>query len=117
MKVTLRVEMQTKLFLLKMSVQHIIIIFLVDVQDIPRYKLALQYFEEIVNYLIETEIKPQISIFLHKFDPSLEEIKNFDSETIASRLLNRINSIIPSELEYHIFKTTIFTVFQKTLLQ
>ncbi|NVM29971.1 MAG: 50S ribosome-binding GTPase [Candidatus Helarchaeota archaeon] len=93
------------------------IIFVIDVQDIPRYKLALQYLEEIVNHLQKEQEKPEIAVFLHKFDPGLEEIKNFTSDDISTRLLNRINSIIPSEFDLKIFKSTIFTVFQKTLLQ
>ncbi len=93
------------------------IIFVIDVQDIPRYQIALQYLEEIVMQLKQDKNYPEISVFLHKFDPGLEEIKNFTSDTISSRLLNRINNIIPSEFDYKIFKTTIYTVFQKTLLQ
>lgn len=93
------------------------ILFVIDVQDVQRYQLALQYLEAMISQLIKTKDRPEISVFLHKFDPGLEEIESFTSEMLSSRLLNRINTIIPSDFEFHIFKTTIFTIFQKTLLQ
>ncbi|HUY01420.1 MAG TPA: ADP-ribosylation factor-like protein [Candidatus Deferrimicrobium sp.] len=93
------------------------IIFVIDVQDVQRYKVALSYLEEIMNHLKGIEEKPELSIFLHKFDPELEEIESFKSEMLSSRLINRITSIIPSEWEYHIFKSSIYTIFEKTLIQ
>ena len=93
------------------------IIFVIDVQDIPRYKIALDYLEKIMEYLKSGEERPDLSIFLHKFDPGLEEIESFTSESISSRLINRLSSIIPSKFDYHIFKSSIYTVFERTLLR
>ncbi len=91
------------------------IIFVIDVQDIPRYEAALKYLAAIIDQV--KDVKVEFSIFLHKFDPGIEEIANFSAEKISATLLNRMNSIIPDKYKYNIFKTTIFTVFQKTLLQ
>jgi len=93
------------------------IIFVIDVQDIKRYKVALAYLEKIIDFVRSTGEKPDLSVFLHKFDPGLEEIESFTSEMISSRLINRINSIIPSDLGYHIYKSSIYTVFDRTLIQ
>ena len=93
------------------------IIFVIDVQDIPRYKVALDYIEKIMTYLKSTEERPELSIFLHKFDPGLEEIESFSSESISSRLINRLISIVPSGFDFHIFKSSIYTVFERTLLR
>lgn len=93
------------------------VIFVIDVQDIKRYTVALDYLEKIIEYLKSSGEKPDLSIFLHKFDPGLEEIETFSSEMISSRLINRLNSIIPSELTYHIYKSSIYTVFERNLIQ
>lgn len=93
------------------------IIFVIDVQDIPRYKMALDYLEKIMNYLKSIEERPELSIFLHKFDPGLDEIETFSSESISTRLINRLSTIIPSKFDYHIFRTSIYTVFERKLLR
>jgi len=93
------------------------IIFVIDVQDIKRYPMALDYLENIMNFLKSIGEKPGLSIFLHKFDPGLEEIESVTSEMISSRLINRLNSIIPSDLNYHIYKTSIYTIFDRILIQ
>ncbi|MHA1129745.1 MAG: ADP-ribosylation factor-like protein [Candidatus Helarchaeota archaeon] len=90
------------------------IIFVIDVQDINRYDLAVQYFESIFNLLDE---KIEVVIFLHKFDPHLEKNENFSYKKISTRLIDKISKIIPPGYSYGIYKTTIFTVFQKDLLE
>ncbi|NVM55178.1 MAG: GTP-binding protein [Candidatus Helarchaeota archaeon] len=90
------------------------VIFVIDVQATDRYELALQYLADIFRQLKKDEI--EFSIYFHKFDPDLEKIKRFSTEQITSILRNRINSIIPPDYNYEIFKTTIYTIFQKTQL-
>lgn len=95
------------------------IIFVIDVQDIKRYTLALDYFEKILNLLKNSENHVELSIFLHKYDPNLdfkEEFKEIDS-IVESRLINKLVEIIPSEFDYNLFKTSIYTVFDKCLIQ
>jgi small GTP-binding protein len=91
------------------------IIFVIDVQDIARYELALTYLANIFTQIEKESF--ELCIFLHKFDPGLEAIEKFSTEQLSNTLLKRINSIIPADYNFKIFKTTIFTVFQKTLLQ
>lgn len=89
------------------------IIFVIDVQDVERYDLALQYLEQLVEGLKKKSNDVDFSIFLHKFDPDLENVKKFSTKNLSSKLVSKIEAIIPSSLGYKMFKTTIFTVFQK----
>ncbi len=89
------------------------IIFVIDVQDTERYDIALQYLQLIINELQKQEYNVDFSIFLHKFDPNLENHPDFTDEKVTSNLLAKIEKIVPPNFEYHLFKTTIFTIFQK----
>jgi small GTP-binding protein len=89
------------------------IIFVIDVQDLDRYDLALYYLAAFVDALEQKNKKVDFSIFLHKFDPSLEDQPNFTDEQIQANLLSRIQAIFPPDYTYDLYKTTIYTVFQK----
>ncbi len=93
------------------------IIFVIDVQDIERYDLALKYLENVINKLKQENIQIEFSIFLHKYDPNISKQEKFKdiSKKINLELINKIESIMPNEINYNIFKTTIYTVFEKTL--
>jgi len=91
------------------------IIFVIDIQDIDRYELALDYISKIIDFLKNNDLNVRLSVFLHKFDPNLDKKDQYSDEMIKSRLINKIREIIPSNFNYDIFKTTIYTVFQKTL--
>ncbi|MHA1265984.1 MAG: ADP-ribosylation factor-like protein [Candidatus Helarchaeota archaeon] len=93
-------------------------IYVIDVQDIDRYEAALKYFSDIIRLMKKEDIKNmQLSIFLHKFDPGLEKDPRFSYKKISTRLINKISNIIPPDINYYIFKTTIYTVFEKKLLE
>ncbi|MFX1293747.1 MAG: ADP-ribosylation factor-like protein [Promethearchaeota archaeon] len=89
------------------------IIFVIDVQDIERYEIALDYLKKIVNALKKHKNNVNFSIFLHKFDPNLEKLENFTDKHLSLHLISKIKQIIPPEVPYQMFKTTIFTIFQK----
>ena len=88
-------------------------IFVIDVQDTKRYDLALQYLEKIIEVLKKNEEVVDFSVFLHKFDPGLENLDNFDDNALSSKLIPELERIIPPTFSFQVFKTTIFTVFQK----
>lgn len=93
------------------------IIFVIDVQDTNRYDLALEYLEGLIEVLKNSECFIEISLFLHKFDPNLinkEDFKNLFHK-INTELVNKIKTIIPDTFNYNLFKTTIYTVFEKSL--
>jgi len=91
------------------------IIFVIDVQDIKRFEVALEYLNRVVNNLQKTN-SIDFSIFLHKYDPNLNKLAKFRDidDIIESKLVSEIKKIIPSNFNYDIFKTTIYTVFEKT---
>ncbi len=91
------------------------IIFVIDVQNINMYEEALKYLEEIINFLKNEEKKFNMSIFLHKYDPYLEEIDGFENidDIIKDRLVGHITKLIPSQIDYEISKTCIYSTFKK----
>lgn len=93
------------------------IIFVIDVQDTNRYGLALEYLEELIDVLKKDEQLIEISIFLHKYDPNLMKQEKFKNiyQIVNSDLVDRIKTIIPNKFNYNLFKTTIYTVFEKSL--
>jgi len=92
-------------------------IYVIDVQDREKYELALKYLEKIVENLKKIEGKFEMLVFLHKFDPNLKELEDYSDDKINTLLIDKIEKIIPSVFNSKIFKTTIYTVFQKSLVR
>ncbi|MHA1473063.1 MAG: ADP-ribosylation factor-like protein [Promethearchaeota archaeon] len=91
------------------------IIFVIDIQDQERYETSLEYLTKLNSLIQKHHIVVELSIFLHKFDPDLESITKINEETIE-KLINKIRDKVPSDIPYKIFKTSIYTVFQKLSL-
>ncbi|NHI94052.1 MAG: GTP-binding protein [Candidatus Lokiarchaeota archaeon] len=92
------------------------IIYVIDVQDKDRYDLSLQYLEHIISLLKKGNGRPEFSIFIHKLDPNIRDLDEYSHKMLSSNLIEKIKRIIPPNLKFQIFETTIFTVFQKTLI-
>ena len=94
------------------------IIYVIDVQDFKRYDLALEFFKEIVDLTKNVKNNFQIDIFLHKYDPHITEQEKFKelNNIIDSRLIDKLTRILPEEFDYKIFKTSIYTFFEKNLV-
>ncbi len=92
------------------------LIFVIDVQAIDRYAEALQYLRQVVTPLATERLLSNIIIFLHKFDPVLEHPEEFTDAKIYERLVSKIVAMIPPSINCQIYKSSIFTVFQKTLI-
>ena len=94
------------------------IIFVIDIQDTDRYSLALGYLEELIDILTKSNKFIELSIFLHKYDPNLRKRENFKEleQGINKKLIDKIKNIISDQFTYDIFKTTIYTVFEKILV-
>ena len=88
------------------------LIYVLDIQDQERYDLSLKYLAKIVALLKENKLKPAFSLFLHKYDPDMEVIK----EEIMQPLIKQIENIIPQSFQHQIYKTSIYTVFQKSII-
>ena len=92
------------------------IIFVIDVQDVKRYEDSLNYLEDIINLLKHEDKMVELSIFLHKYDPNISEKIEKIEETIKTDLLDKVKSLIPKDFRYEIYRTTIYTVFEKILI-
>lgn len=89
------------------------VIFVIDIQDIDRYQIALEYLGKLVNHLKNNETYPDFSIFLHKFDPGLESDPEFTDEKISNNIVQPLKQLLPPDFKVECFKTSIYTVFQK----
>lgn len=87
-------------------------IFVIDIQDQERLELSLDYLHQIVTILKKQDLNLEFSIFLHKYDPELEFNSEFNK--IIPKLINKIKKRIPNDFSYHIYTTSIYTVFQKS---
>ncbi|MFO7794536.1 MAG: ADP-ribosylation factor-like protein [Promethearchaeati archaeon] len=89
------------------------IIYVIDVQDYERYDISLTYLKDLLVLIDNSYDKIQFSVFLHKYDPNIKEIKPKISDKI-DELLSKVKEIVPSDIDLKIFKTTIYTTFEKT---
>lgn len=90
------------------------IIYVIDIQDVKRYELALQYLKKVINS-IDKMNNIDFSIFLHKFDPDLVFDNNLN-EIVINDFIKKIKEIIPLEFVYSINKTTIYAIFEKSVI-
>jgi len=89
-------------------------IFVIDIQDVARYDLALDYLRKVSQLLIEHDIKVEFSVFLHKYDPDLHITNPEITEDKIEEIIKKIDMIMKEKLEYDLFKTTIYVTFQKS---
>jgi len=91
------------------------IIFVIDIQDQARMDQALEYFNRILEILQGGKYKIKLSIYLHKYDPDRELDDTFGQ--YAGETIAKIKKMIPTTLQYQIFKSTIYTLFRKTVIR
>ena len=87
-------------------------IYVLDIQDQDRFDISLDYLDKIVILLKKHKVNIDFSIFLHKYDSDLEFTKEF-SDKLVPDLIRNIKELIPNDFTYQIYKTSIYTVFQK----
>ncbi|MFX0033484.1 MAG: ADP-ribosylation factor-like protein [Candidatus Hodarchaeota archaeon] len=90
------------------------VIYVIDLQDPERYHLAVKYLKNIFNKIGKDLNKIKFSLFLHKNDPNLKEVKPEITDTIVDDLILKIKEILPPKFWDEIYKTTIYTVFERT---
>ncbi len=90
------------------------IIYVVDVQDVKRYELGLEYLKKVINS-IDIKYNIDFSIFLHKFDPDLVFDENLNEKVIGD-FIKKIKEVIPLEFIFSLYKTTIYALFEKSTL-
>jgi len=92
------------------------LIYVLDFQDRDRYDISLEYLGKIVALLRNHKQNADFSIFLHKYDPDLDFRNPKFNENAISDLIRRIKRLFPSDFIYQIYKTSIYTVFQKLVI-
>jgi GTPase SAR1 family protein len=92
------------------------LIYVIDIQDRDRFQISLDYLAAIIMLLRKTKVDPDFSIFLHKFDPDLDIIQKEIKEEVIQTLIKQVEEIIPTDFPYQTFKTSIYTVFQKSVI-
>ena len=92
------------------------LIYVLDIQDRERYDISLEYLAKVITLLKKIEVNLDFSLFLHKFDPDMEIIKKEIKEEVIQTLIKKIEDLIPPNFPYQIYKTSIYTVFQKSLI-
>lgn len=90
------------------------IIYTIDLQDVNRYNEALEYMRRVVNS-IDKQQNIEFSIFLHKFDPDIVFNEDLNEEVI-NNLIKKIKLVTPPKFTYSLHKTSIYAVFEKTLI-
>jgi GTPase SAR1 family protein len=94
------------------------LIYVFDIQDNDRYDLSIDYFEKILDLVEKKADKNnlEISIFLHKFDPDLKDIRVDLTEEIINNFKERIKERMDkSKIFYQIFMTSIYALFRKII--
>ncbi len=89
------------------------IFYVIDVKDLERYDLALNFLNEIIKRTKLLNIILEITIFLHKYDQNLFEMNPNLTETTINNLIVKIKEIIPSQYFHEIYKSTVYTVLDK----
>ncbi len=91
------------------------IIFVVDVQDSKRYQESLNYFKQIIALLLQWNLKIDLDIFLHKFDPDFQENPELKTFFVIDlpKFVKSMVDLVPKTIFCKVFKTSIFTIFQK----
>ena len=92
------------------------LIYVLDIQDRERYNISLEYLGKILVLLRKHKITLDFSIFLHKFDPDLEFTSFKLDKNEISDLVRNIKRLIPYDFAVQIYKTSIYTVFQKSII-
>ena len=90
------------------------IIYVIDIQNTPRYEDALEYLKKVIDSIQDPETI-DFSVFLHKFDPDLIFNPELNERTIND-LVVKVKEIFPPEFVYSLNKTSISAIFEKNAL-
>ncbi len=88
-----------------------VLIFVIDVQDIQRTQLSITFYEQVLKRLGDTLEIPQISVFIHKLDPNVQN----QSDIIANvKDIQRELTEVSIGFDVEFFLTTMY--IEATLL-
>ena len=91
-------------------------IYVIDIQDRERYAVSLEYLAKIIQLLGKRTSDIDFSLFLHKCDPDLDIVMKDITDDVITKLITQIERLFPLDFPYQIYKTSISTVFQKSIV-
>ncbi len=89
------------------------ILFVIDIQDKKKYAPSLDFLQKIVNLLINNDSKIEVSVYLHKLDPDLNQTHPEITKQKIDNLIREIIKIFPRDYKYNISKTSIYMKFKE----
>ncbi|MHA1149596.1 MAG: ADP-ribosylation factor-like protein [Promethearchaeota archaeon] len=91
--------------------QSDLVIYVIDIQDPDRFDESFGYFISILKILVALEEFPYMLIFLHKFDPDLEEDPQIllNIELLKERLKEMFD-VLGNPFDYEIYLTSIYSL-------
>lgn len=89
--------------------------YVIDIQAIERYQNSINYLISLYPF-IQKANPEEIIIFFHKFDPDLKTKSEYTDEKIREALITPIKNVFVNFKTIQFFKSTIFTVFQKSTI-
>jgi len=104
------------------NVSHLVgvdkIIYVIDVQDVGRHDVALEYLQEVIGQLKSsgTLSQYQVNVFFHKCDKDSEVINASKMNEIIESLVDQISQIATDGMRIDFYETAIATVFSKKKL-
>ena len=93
------------------------IIYVIDVQDIARYDMAIEFLERVVHVILENRVMADFSIFLHKSDPDLYKQNKNINDSVIKDLTLKIKAALPDTFSYTLQKTSIYPIFEKLKIE
>ena len=78
-----------------------------------RYSESLEYLTALSRFIKKANPE-EILIFFHKFDPEIKTLPEFSDDRIRETLINPIKILMAESPSIQFYKSTIFTVFQKS---
>ncbi len=86
-----------------------LVIFVIDIQDTERYDESIEYFDQIVENIINLEEFPHVLVFIHKFDPDIRD--NNEVLLNVELIKDLIKSIFHEKsLNYDIYLTSVYSM-------
>jgi DNA-binding transcriptional ArsR family regulator len=92
------------------------IIYVIDIQNAKRYKESIDYLKDIIESLVKISPTFELDLFLHKFDPDIDIEEKYSQQSLNEKLITPIQQLLPVGFKTTIYRTSIYTVFRKSLM-
>ncbi len=87
-----------------------VVIYVIDIQNVPRIPESLKYLNEVIATLKELNIEPSINIFFHKYDPFDSVSSQNEADSLTDDVKKKIGNLVDHEKMFF-FNTSIFNLY------